>query len=72
MSHEGLMNWEYTVEADLLKDATIKPIAYFGTAIELYIKLSDGTYVPFKNADGQESCKQQAWTAATALDLLTL
>lgn len=72
MSHEGLTNWAFETEADKLKDATIKPIAYFGTAIELYIKLTDGTYAPFIGPDGQEACRQQAWTAATALDLLTL
>jgi glycogen debranching enzyme len=71
MSHEGLIHWGYENEAALLKTATLKPLLYFGTPIELYIKNIDGTYAPFKNEFGQESCKNQAWSAATALDLLS-
>lgn len=70
MVHEGLTKWGYKEKADLLKAASIKPIEYFGTPIELYIKSMEGTYHPYKNQRGQESCKVQAWSAAVMLDLL--
>lgn len=71
MSHEGLENFGFYKEAEMLKAATLKPIQYFGAPIELYIKTDDGKYVLFRNMDGQESCREQAWSAAAALDLLT-
>ncbi|HSW89235.1 MAG TPA: amylo-alpha-1,6-glucosidase [Candidatus Saccharimonadales bacterium] len=72
MAHEGLHRWGYDHQAELLKHATIKPIAYFKSPIELYIKTDDGKYLEYRNDQGQVSCRQQAWSAATALDLLTL
>lgn len=71
MVHEGLSKWGYFEEARLLKAATLRPLFYFKSPIELYIKNSDGTYSEFKNASGQVSCREQAWSAAVALDLLT-
>lgn len=70
MSHEGLQNWGYEREAEKLKKATLKPIEHFGTPIELYIKDDNGTYLPYQNERGQQACRQQAWSAAAALDLL--
>lgn len=72
MIHEGLENTGFNKEATLLKEATLKPLLHFGTPIELYIKVSDGSYLPFKNSLGQESCREQAWSAAVALDLLSI
>ncbi len=72
MSHEGLRNLGFHAEAAKLKIATLKPIAYFGSPIELYVKTDTGEYLLYKNPLGQESCRQQAWSAASALDLLTL
>ncbi len=72
MSHEGLVNWGYTKEAEKLYHATLKPIAFFGTPIELYIKTTEGNYLPYQNERGQQGCQQQAWSAASVLDLLTL
>lgn len=72
MSHEGLEHWGFTDEAAALKHATLKPIAYFGTPIELYMKHGDGSYSLFQGIDGQTSCRNQAWSAAAALDLLTV
>ncbi len=72
MVHEGLTNWNYLKEAEHLKEATLKPIQYFGTPIELYVKGENGNYLPFRNSAGREGCRQQAWSAAVALDLLTL
>lgn len=72
MCHEGLQMWGYISEAKLLREATIRPIAYFGSPIELYIKNKDGRYLLYKNEFGQQSCRYQAWSAAAALDLLTL
>ncbi len=71
MVHEGLINLNFYPEARLLKFASLKPIEYFGSPIELYIKTETGGYDIYKNADGQESCRVQAWTAAVTLDLIT-
>lgn len=72
MAHEGLQNFGYTENADKLRIATLKPIEYFGTPIELYIKSDEGSYIPYESKWGKESCRQQAWSAAVCLDLLTL
>ncbi len=70
MAYEGLLNWDFKKEAEKLKEATLKPIVYFGSPIELYIK--DGEkYLNYRSEFGKEGCKYQAWTAATVLDLLT-
>ena len=71
MSHEGLVNVGFFHEANALKSATLKPIFYFGSPIELYVKKDNGEYDIYKNSLGQESCRVQAWSAASALDLLT-
>ncbi len=71
MAHEGLVNWVYIEEARMLEAATIKPIAFFGEPIELYVKGENAEkYLLYKNAKGREGCRQQAWSAAVALDLL--
>lgn len=66
--HEGLLNFGFTIEAEKLKLATLKPIKHFQTPIELYVKDEDG-YKEYRNADGQVSTRQQAWSAAAILDL---
>lgn len=71
MSHEGLMNWEYNEHAELLKAASLAPVFYFKTPIELYLK-SDAGYLLYRSSrTGQTSCLKQAWSAASVLDLLT-
>jgi glycogen debranching enzyme len=72
MAHEGLAQWGFASESEALLQATLKPIAFFGSPIELYIKTSEGEYLLYQNESGQQSCRQQAWSAAAALDLLTL
>lgn len=72
MSHEGLVYWGYAEEAKKLHTASMKPITFFGSPIELYVKDEKETYVLYKNPLGQESCREQAWSAAAALDFLTL
>lgn len=72
MTHEGLENWGFKKEADLLKHASLKPIEYFQTPIELYVKPKKGKYLQYLNSQGQTSCKVQAWSAAAALDFLTI
>jgi glycogen debranching enzyme len=72
MAHEGLVNMGYGDHAKRLYDATLKPIVYFGSPIELYIKTAPGEYAEFKSPTGQVSCRKQAWSAAVILDLLTL
>lgn len=71
MAHEGLANFGYTLEADKLKTATLAPIYHFGAPIELYVK-HENQYMPYENEKGRQGCYQQAWSAAAALDLLTL
>jgi len=71
MAHEGLVNFGYLGEAGKLKEATLLPIDHFGSPIELYMKHELEKYVLY-NDNGQESCRNQAWSAAVALDLLTL
>jgi glycogen debranching enzyme len=72
MAHEGLLKWGFYEEAEKLRIATLKPIEYFGSPIELYIKTQDGGYIPYESKWGKQSCRQQAWSAAVCLDLLTL
>lgn len=71
MAHEGLLNWGYYKEAQKLRLATLKPIAYFGSPMELYIKTKNGEYLNYQTSWGRIGCKYQAWTAAAVLDLLT-
>ncbi len=70
MAHEGLLKWKFTNEAAYLREATLKPMAYFGSPIELYIR-KDGGYSEFQGPNGQVGCRNQAWSAAAALDMLT-
>lgn len=71
MAHEGLIHWGYGKEAERLRIATLKPIAHFGTPIEVYNKSATGTYCLYQTDYGKKSCINQAWSAASALDLLT-
>ncbi len=70
--HEGLVKWGFSLEAELLKEASLKPIDFFQSPIELYIRSREGVYQEFNNGNGQTSCREQAWSAAALLDLLTL
>ncbi len=67
---EGLENFGYYHQASLLKQASILPLLYFGSPVELYIK-TQNAYELYCSANGQVSCKEQAWSAAAALDWLT-
>jgi glycogen debranching enzyme len=71
LAHEGLVNWGYLREADFLKQASVKPLEYFRTPIELYIRTSEGKYQEYCNSNGQKSCRVQAWSAAAFLDFFT-
>lgn len=71
MVYEGLKNWNYNKEAELLKIASLKPIEFFKSPIELYIPLEDGSFALFDNGLGQISCKEQAWSAAAILEMLS-
>lgn len=71
MGHEGLANWGFMEEALKLKLASIKPLEYFKSPIELYIKTNTGDFIEFQNQFGQTSCRTQAWSAAVTLDLTT-
>jgi glycogen debranching enzyme len=69
--HEGLENWDFRELASKLKQASIKPLLFFQTPIELYSKKADGSYGTYLSPQGQTSSKTQAWTAAVMLDLLS-
>lgn len=72
MAHEGIGMWGHRDQAEKLREATLAPIRHFeGCPIELYVKDPIEKYLLYKNAEGQESCRIQAWSAAAALDLLT-
>ncbi len=72
MAYEGLVNMGYEKEAQLLKGASIKPLEYFGTPIELYVKgEGEQKYLEYCSPTGQTGCKEQAWTAASLLDFLS-
>ncbi len=67
---EGLHNFDYFSEAAMLSRATLSALQHFGLPIELYIE-SQGRYLTYKNPfSGQQSCMNQAWSAASAYDLL--
>ncbi len=70
LAHEGLENFGFKKQADLLKEASLKPLLHFGSPIELYIKSESGEYLEFLDETGQKGCKEQAWSAAAMLDLL--
>ncbi len=72
LAYEGLINWGYLEEARRLRQASLLPLAHFATPIELYTKGADGGYLEYKNASGQVSCRNQAWSAAVMLDLLSV
>lgn len=67
---EGLENFGFISQAEKLKKATLLPLEYFGYPIELYIKNEvDNSYCEYLSSGGQTSCHEQAWSAATLLDL---
>lgn len=67
---EGLDNFEFRKKSKLLKQASLKPIYYFNSPIELYTK-DDNGYSEYLSPSGQAGCRVQAWSAASALDWLT-
>src|SRR5581483_3618870 len=72
MIHEGLVNFNYHQKARALKEASTKPIEYFGTPLELYTKSPEGKYLAYQEPNGGQSvCLVQAWSAASMLDMLT-
>lgn len=67
---EGLTNFRYLDKAQQLTDAMLLPISYFKNPIEVYIE-QNGSYLPYKSIYGQQSCMNQAWSAAAIYDILT-
>ncbi len=68
---EGLLFWGFLKEAKLLRSATVLPIEFFGSPIELYILGPEGEYLEYfeEGEAGQGGCREQAWSAATILEL---
>jgi glycogen debranching enzyme len=71
MIYEGLLNWGYKKRANELRMASLKPLEFFNTPIELYTVSPDGKYQEYFEKRGQRGCRVQAWSAATMLDMLT-
>lgn len=71
LSYEGLLNWGYLEQALRLREASLKPLEHFGSPIELYIKTEGGQYLEYISPTGQTSCREQAWSAAGLLDMVT-
>lgn len=69
MIYEGLLNFGYINEAVALREASLRAIMHFDTPIELYQKSSEG-YFEYCSQSGQRSCKEQAWSAASILEML--
>ena len=69
MTYEGLLKWRFIKEAKMLRHASLMPIHHFKTPIELYVKV-ENSYSEYRNERGQTSCKKQAWSAASILDLV--
>jgi glycogen debranching enzyme len=71
MAYEGLLNWKFFKQARDLRDATLEPLKFFKSPIELYTLGAGGNYLEFNNGLGQTGCRYQAWSAAVMLDMLT-
>lgn len=71
MAYEGLLNWNFNKQARILKEASLKPLHFFQSPIELYVLGNNGEYLEYKNSSGQSACRFQAWSAAAMLDMLT-
>ena len=67
---EGLENFNLNAYSEKLSQAMLPPLYHFRSPIELYIE-KNGSYLPFSNSEGQQSCMRQAWSAAAAYDLVT-
>lgn len=72
MIHEGLLQWDFTQEAEKLKEATLLPISHFKSPIELYVLDSNNNYLEYQSPTGKLGCRYQAWSAAATLDLTTV
>jgi len=71
MIYEALKKWGFNEKAIELRDASLKPIEHFKTPIELYVTDENGSYFEFQTSWGKRGCKQQAWSAAAILDMLS-
>lgn len=69
--HEGLLIWGFHEEAARLAAATLLPIRHFNSAIELYTIDDQGQYHEYVSLTGKKGCRQQAWTAAAVLDIVS-
>jgi glycogen debranching enzyme len=69
--HEGLLNFGFHDEAAKLREATLNPILHFETPIELYICGADGDYQEYLSPTGNKGCREQAWSAAALLSMLS-
>ncbi len=67
---EGLENFGFIQQAEVLKQAMLRPLYHFGSPIEVYIE-RNGTYGVYRSIWGQQSCANQAWSAAAAYDVIT-
>lgn len=68
-AYEGLLNFGFTTEAQMLREASLKPLRFFKTPVEVYI-LGKNSYQSFIKGS-RKGCLYQAWSAAVIVDFLT-
>lgn len=65
---DGLENFGFTEEAELVKNSLVKAIEHFQTPLELFV--FDGEYREYVSPHGQTACRKQAWSAASLVNIL--
>jgi glycogen debranching enzyme len=64
---EGFEIHGFHKEAQAVKKAILNAIAQFETPIELFVY--NGNFTDWVGLDGQRSCRKQAWSAASIMDI---
>lgn len=67
--YDGLLQWGFYQPAQRLYAATLAPITYFGSPIELYGYDETRGYFEYQSLSGKKGCLYQAWTAAVLLNM---
>lgn len=70
--YEGLINFGYLNEATRLREAALRPIHHFGSPIELYHYGKETGYQEYRSPGGQIGCREQAWSAASILQMVLM
>lgn len=68
MVADGLENFGYVGESLMVRGALKSAISHFATPLELFVFEND-TFRDYESEKGQKACRQQAWSAASLLNL---